>query len=165
MTPFLSIRRFLENFCSLESIDKVKFFPEKIKIVQLITDQPNAKVIHVANRYSIQISLLSFCKKVNLSRKKQQELQESCIIKIINNLDVDIIFLAGYMKILTKKVEGSKIQNKFSKSTHLSPMYSLSNGFSEDELIEFDERVKGLMSLKKGITHSVKTCLLLLKKS
>ena len=37
---------------------------------------------------------------------------------------------------------GSKIQNKFIKSIHLSPMHSLGNGFNEADLIEFDDRIK-----------------------
>ena len=41
---------------------------------------------------------------------------------------------------------GTKIQNKLLKSNHLSPMYSLSNAFNEDDLIEFDERIKKFIS-------------------
>ena len=42
---------------------------------------------------------------------------------------------------------GSKIQNKFVKSSHLSPMHSLANGFNEDDLTEFDERVKKFLNI------------------
>ena len=42
---------------------------------------------------------------------------------------------------------GSQIHSKFSKSTHLSAMHSLSNGFNEEDLIEFDERIKKFLNL------------------
>jgi len=50
---------------------------------------------------------------------------------------------------------GSKILNKFVKSSHLSPMHSLSNGFNEEDLIEFDERVKKFLNLnpKKNLEY------------
>lgn len=43
---------------------------------------------------------------------------------------------------------GSYIKNKFSKSTHLSPMLSLGNGFNEEDLQEFDERVRKYLNLQ-----------------
>jgi len=43
---------------------------------------------------------------------------------------------------------GGKIQNKFEKSNHLSPMYSLANGFKEEDLIEFDEKIKKFLNLE-----------------
>ena len=42
---------------------------------------------------------------------------------------------------------GSRVQNKFIKSLHLSPMHSLANGFNEEDLTEFDERVKKFLNL------------------
>ena len=45
---------------------------------------------------------------------------------------------------------GGKIENKFEKSEHLSPMYSLANGFNEEDLIEFDERVKKFLNLSNN---------------
>ncbi len=46
----------------------------------------------------------------------------------------------------TNKI-GGRIQNKFDKTSHLSPMHSLANGFSEEDLIEFDERIKKFLNL------------------
>ncbi len=45
---------------------------------------------------------------------------------------------------------GSEIQNKFQKSSHLSPMHSLGNGFNEEELIDFDERIKKFLNLNNN---------------
>ena len=42
---------------------------------------------------------------------------------------------------------GARIQNKFVKSSHLSPMHSLANGFNQEDLIEFDERIKKFLKL------------------
>ncbi len=47
----------------------------------------------------------------------------------------------------TSNKVGGKIQSKFVKSTHLSPMHSLANGFNESDLKEFDERVKKFLNL------------------
>ena len=47
---------------------------------------------------------------------------------------------------------GSKTQNKFKKSKHLSTMYSLANGFDKKDLIEFDERIKKFLKLKKDVS-------------
>jgi len=47
----------------------------------------------------------------------------------------------------TSSKVGARIQNKFVKSLHLSPMHSLSNGFNEKDLIEFDERVKKFLNI------------------
>ena len=50
---------------------------------------------------------------------------------------------------------GVKIQNKFIKSSHLTPMHSLANGFNEEDLNEFDERVKKFLNLssKKNLEY------------
>ena len=47
----------------------------------------------------------------------------------------------------TSSKVGGEIQNKFIKSLHLSPMHSLANGFNEQDLIEFNERVKKFLNL------------------
>ena len=50
----------------------------------------------------------------------------------------------------TSSKVGSIVQNKFIKSSHLSPMHSLANGFNEKDLTEFDERVKKFLNLSPG---------------
>ena len=47
----------------------------------------------------------------------------------------------------TSNKVGGKIQNKFIKSLHLSPMHSLANGFNEVDLKEFDERIKKFLNI------------------
>ena len=64
------------------------------------------------------------------------------------NLKLESNFPELKLKLSPSNKVGSEIQNKFSKSTHLSPMYSLSNGFNEKDLIEFDERVKKFLNLQ-----------------
>ncbi len=49
----------------------------------------------------------------------------------------------------TNKV-GGRTQNKFNKTSHLSPMHSLANGFNEEDLIEFDERIKKFLNLNNN---------------
>ena len=50
---------------------------------------------------------------------------------------------------------GSQIQNKFSKINHLSLMHSLANGFNEEDVKEFDERVKKFLNFqtKKNLEY------------
>ena len=50
----------------------------------------------------------------------------------------------------TSEKVGSKTQNKFIKSLHISPMHSLANGFDKKDLIDFDERVKKFLNLSPG---------------
>ena len=52
------------------------------------------------------------------------------------------------LKLSPSSKVGSQIQNKFSKSVHLSAMHSLANGFNEEDLIDFDERVKKFLNLQ-----------------
>ncbi len=42
---------------------------------------------------------------------------------------------------------GARVKKKFKKSSHLSTMHSLGNGFNEKDLIEFDERIKKFLNL------------------
>ena len=55
------------------------------------------------------------------------------------------------LKSSPSNIVGSKIKNKFKKSNHLSPMHSLSNGFNELDLIEFDERIKKFLNIRNEI--------------
>ena len=64
------------------------------------------------------------------------------------NLKLESSFPELKLKLSPSDKVGSEAQNKFSKSTHLSPMHSLSNGFNEKDLIEFDERVKKFLNLQ-----------------
>ena len=64
------------------------------------------------------------------------------------NLGLESNFPELKLKISPSNKVGSQIKNKFSKSTHLSPMHSLSNGFNQEDLIEFDERVKKFLNLE-----------------
>ena len=63
------------------------------------------------------------------------------------NLKLESKFPQFKLKSSPSNKVGSKAEYKFSKSNHLSPMYSLSNGFNEVDLIEFDERVKKYLNL------------------
>ena len=63
------------------------------------------------------------------------------------NLELETKFPKLVIKSSPSNKIGGEIQNKFLKSNHLSPMHSLSNGFSEDDLIEFDERIKKFLNL------------------
>mgnify|MGYP001196160209 CR=1 FL=1 len=64
------------------------------------------------------------------------------------NLDLEKNF--PYLKLISSPSNkvGSKINNKFSKLEHLSLMSSIANGFNEDDLFEFDERIKKFLNLK-----------------
>ena len=67
---------------------------------------------------------------------------------IKENLELESKFPDLKLKISPTNQVGAKIEYSFSKSTHLSSMYSLSNGFNEEDLIEFDERVKKFLNIE-----------------
>ena len=64
------------------------------------------------------------------------------------NLDLELNFPKLKFKSSPNNKVGGRIQNKFVKANHLSPMYSLSNGFNEEDLLEFDERIKKFLNVK-----------------
>jgi len=71
------------------------------------------------------------------------------------NLDLELKYPKLKLNKSVSDKTGHKIQNKFVKSSHLSPMHSLANGFNEEDLIEFDERVKKFLniSLEKDLEY------------
>ena len=80
--------------------------------------------------------------------KDQPEINDSEYDKLVKeNLKLETEFPELKLKTSTSDKVGSKIQNKFKKSDHLSQMYSLANGFDEEDLIEFDERIKKFLNL------------------
>ncbi len=64
------------------------------------------------------------------------------------NLKLELKYPELKLKSSPNNKVGSKVLNKFKKSNHLSPMYSLSNGFNENDLFEFDERIKKFLNLE-----------------
>ena len=64
------------------------------------------------------------------------------------NLELEKKFPKLKLKLSPSNKVGGEIKNKFLKTSHLSSMYSLSNGFNEDDLFEFDERIKKFLSYK-----------------
>ncbi len=71
------------------------------------------------------------------------------------NLELELKYPKLKLSDSTSGKVGSKIQNKFIKSSHLSPMHSLANGFNLQDLIEFDERVKKFLNIssKKNLEY------------
>ena len=63
------------------------------------------------------------------------------------NLELELKYPKLILAESTSSKVGGRIQNKFVKSSHLSPMHSLANGFSEEDLIEFDEKVKKYLNI------------------
>lgn len=64
------------------------------------------------------------------------------------NLELELEFPKLKLRLSPNNKVGSKIHNKFSKSKHLSQMHSLANGFNEDDLIDFDERIKKFLNFE-----------------
>lgn len=50
---------------------------------------------------------------------------------------------------------GGKIDNRFQKVRHNSPMLSLSNAFNEDDLIKFDKQIKDKLNFQKDIQYVI----------
>ncbi len=66
------------------------------------------------------------------------------------NLELELKYPWLKLKESTSNKVGAGIKNKFEKSVHLSSMHSLSNGFNENDLHEFDERIKKFLNLNKS---------------
>ncbi len=69
------------------------------------------------------------------------------LISLENEYAVDIEVTASP----TQRVGAAPLE-KFGSIPHLSPMLSLSNAFSEEEIISFDERIKRLLNTQENIT-------------
>ena len=52
----------------------------------------------------------------------------------------------------TQKI-GGPISKKFEKFTHITKMYSLSNAFNSNDLIEFDKRIKKILNVTTNIEY------------
>ncbi len=75
------------------------------RVVMLIVDRKNAYVIERAKRLNIPYTY------VNALKFNRREEYEEEIVRILSNYDIDLICLAGYMKIITN-VLLTKYQNK-----------------------------------------------------
>ena len=81
--------------------------------------------------------------------KDKPQITDSEYDKLVQeNLNLELQYPQLILDKSTSNKVGSKIQNKFIKSSHLSPMHSLANGFNQEDLIEFDERVKKFLNLE-----------------
>ena len=67
---------------------------------------------------------------------------------VIENSELESTYPDLKLKKSPSNKVGSLIENKFTKSNHLSPMHSLSNGFNENDLLEFDERIKKFLNIQ-----------------
>ena len=66
--------------------------------------------------------------------KDQPEITDAQYDKLVKeNINLESKYPELKLEYSTSNKVGSKIQNKFEKSSHLSPMHSLANGFNEKE--------------------------------
>lgn len=77
-------------------IDKLHLSKKNIKISCVICNNKEAKALKIAEKYSIPFYLID----ENRYNKKEYE---EILIKKVNSHDIDLIVLAGYMKILSAK--------------------------------------------------------------
>lgn len=77
-------------------IDKLHLSEKNIKISCVICNNKEAKALKIAEKYSIPFYLID----ENRYNKKEYE---EILIKKVNSHDIDLIVLAGYMKILSAK--------------------------------------------------------------
>ncbi len=102
----------------------------------------------IKNLYNLKINLLkkynySYFDKNNslVTDKKYDELKKE-VIDLENNYS----FLNS--KYSPSKSVGFKPSKNFKKSLHKVPMLSLSNAFSEEDLINFEKKIKNYLSIK-----------------
>ena len=100
------------NLKSLINFSKIKSSP--IKIVLVITNNKNAKGIYFVKKNKIKLSIVDYKNKKKAERK------------ILNNLiknNIDLICLAGFMKILSKKIVNNYKEKILNIHPSLLPKY------------------------------------------
>ena len=75
----------------------------------------------------------------NLDRPKITDFEYDKLIKENNDLEKKYPHLI--LGNSPNNFVGSKIKSKFEKSKHLSQMYSLSNAFNKEDMLEFVKRI------------------------
>ena len=81
------------NLKSLINFSNMKNCP--IKIVLVITNNKNAKGIYIAKKNKIKLSFINYKNKIKAEKK---------ILVDLKKYNIDLICLAGFMKILSKKI-------------------------------------------------------------
>lgn len=99
-----------------------------IKVCCIITDKKNAGVIEKAKKYRV---------KTYLVERSKKEIQEAKIVEILKELEVEWIFLAGYMKILSKFILDKFYDSKLGASKiinihpSLLPLFPGANAYEQ----------------------------------
>ena len=95
-----------------------------------------------------------YIKKIKLFKKYNKAYYEQSNPKVTDeeydNLKHEILKLEKKYKFLKSedsplKIVGHKPSKNFKKSLHKVPMLSLSNAFSEDDLINFEKKIKNYL--------------------
>ncbi|WP_440677784.1 NAD-dependent DNA ligase LigA [Candidatus Pelagibacter sp. HIMB1587] len=98
-----------------------------------------------------------YIKNINLLKKYNKAYYEQSDPKVTDeeydNLKHEILNLEKKYKFLKSddsplKIVGHKPSKNFKKSLHKVPMLSLGNAFSEDDLINFEKKIKNFLSIK-----------------
>ena len=118
------------NLKSLIEFSKKKNSP--IKIILIITNNKNAKGIYFAKKNKIKLSIISYKNKIKAENK---------ILKNLKKHNIDLICLAGFMKILSKKIINVYKNKILNIHPSLLPKYKGLN--THKRVIKNNERFSG----------------------
>ncbi|MCF8000281.1 MAG: phosphoribosylglycinamide formyltransferase [Halanaerobiales bacterium] len=115
-------------------IDKLHLSNKNIKITCVISNKKEAKALKIAKKYKIPFYL------IDENRYNEKEYEEK-LIKTINLYNIDLIVLAGYMKILSPK-----FVNSFKDSIiniHPSLLPSFPGLHAQKQAIDYGVKISG----------------------
>ena len=116
-------------------IDKLHITDQKIEIKCVISNKKEAYALKRAKKFAIPVYF------VDENRYNNKEVYEDKLIHIIENNDIDLIVLAGYMKILS-----SKFVNRFNNkiiNIHPSLLPSFPGLSAQKQAVDYGVKISG----------------------
>lgn len=116
-------------------IDKLHITDQNIEIKCVISNKKEAYALKRAKKFAIPVYL------VDENRYNNKEVYEDKLIHIIENNDIDLIVLAGYMKILS-----SKFVNRFNNkiiNIHPSLLPSFPGLSAQKQAVDYGVKISG----------------------
>jgi len=116
-------------------IDKLHITEQKIEIKCVISNKKEAYALKRAEKFAIPVYL------VDENRYNNKEVYEDKLIQIIENNDIDLIVLAGYMKILSSTFV-NRFKNKII-NIHPSLLPSFPGLNAQKQAVDYGVKISG----------------------
>ncbi len=114
---------------ALALIEKAKEF-SNIEIAALMSDKPGAFALKLAEENNIPAYCFSFSKEI-IDQSERKSQQEKRVLEKLRELKIDWIFLAGYMRLLSKNFIDSFGTQILNIHPSLLPKYPGANAYEQ----------------------------------